>query len=231
MPVYSPLEWTLIFAAALGDGFLVRTFGQGVGITLTPLLALAFSPRFALGLLAFYSTLATFGMAREVWSKWDLRTAFVVFPGQIIGVLLGVWIVSVLPDEKLNWIIGLMCLLFALHRIYIELRGRIPRTQNFPLWLGTIMGSMSGLSSALANSGGVVLALFLHSQNFHKTVLLSTLWVVFFILNPFKLFAYWQTDVLTISTLVTGLIGLPALWLGLRIGAWAHDKLPFLELL
>ena len=226
MPVYSPIEWTLIFAAAIGDGFLVRTFGQGVGITLTPLLALAFSPRFALGLLAFYSTLATFGMARELWSKWDRRAAFAVLPGQIIGVVLGVWIVSVLPDAKLRGMIGLFCLLFALHRIYVELRNHIPRAKNLPLWLGTIMGCASGLSSALANSGGVVLALFLHSQNFHKTVLLATIWVVFFILNPFKLFAYWQTGVLTFSTLVTGLIGLPALWVGLRIGAWAHNKLP-----
>jgi uncharacterized membrane protein YfcA len=66
MPVYSPLEWTLIFAAAFGYGFLVRTFGQGIGITLTPLLTLAFAPRFALGLLAFYSVLASLGMAPAV---------------------------------------------------------------------------------------------------------------------------------------------------------------------
>ena len=35
-----------------------------------------------------------------------------------------------------------------------------------------------------------VLALFLHSQNFHKTVLLATLWIMFFILKFFKVVAY-----------------------------------------
>ena len=225
MPVYSILEWTLILAAAFGDGFLVRSFGQGIGITLTPLLTLAFAPRFALGLLAFYSSLASLGMARDVWSKWDRRTAFAVLPGQFGGVLLGVWIVAILPDAKLRWIIGILCLLFAIHRTYVELSGHTPKTRHLPLWLGTIMGGASGLASALANSGGVVLALFLHSQNFHKTVLLATLWIVFFVLNPFRVVVYWQSGILTTPTLVTGLIGLPVLWFGLRVGAWTHVKL------
>jgi len=226
MPVYTPLEWILIFAAAFGDGFLVRTFGQGIGIILTPLLTLAFAPRFALGLLAFYSVLASVGMAREVWNKWDRRTTFAVLPGQIAGMLFGVWIVVMLPEAKLSLIIGALCLLFALHRTYVELRGTLLKPRHLPMWLGIVMGCASGLSSALANSGAVVLALFLHSQNFHKTVLLATLWIVFFVLNPFKVVAYFQAGILTTPTLVTGLIGLPLLWLGLRVGSWTHDKLP-----
>jgi uncharacterized protein len=228
MLAYSPLEWTLIFAAAFGDGFLIRTFGQGIGIILTPLLTLAFAPRFALGLLAFYSSLASLGMARQVWSKWDRKVTYAVLPGQIGGVLLGTWILLVLPEEKLRWFIGLLCLLFALHRTYVELRGPIPQARRrlLPLWLGTLMGVASGISSALANAGGVILSLFLHSQNFHKTVLLATLWIVFFVLNPLKVVVYWQTGILAPSTLVTGLIGLPALWAGLRVGAWTHERLP-----
>ena len=225
MPEYSLMEWILIFTAALGDGFLVRTFGQGVGIALTPLLTLAFSPRFALGLLAFYSTLAIFGMARAMWNKWDRRTAFTVMPGMLFGALVGVWIVSVLPDAKLSWIIGLVCLLFALHGSYVELSGRTLKVRNLPLWLGVVVGGLSGISSSIANSGGAVLALFMHSRNFQKTLLLATIWIVFLVINPFRLFFYWQADVLTVSTLVTGAAGLPALWCGLRIGSWAHNKL------
>jgi uncharacterized membrane protein YfcA len=226
MPAYSTLEWTLIIAAAFGDGFLVRTFGQGVGITLTPLLTLVFAPRFALGLLAFYSTLATLGMVRALWHKWDRRTTFAVLPGQVAGLMLGVWIVAVLPDAKLRWVIGLLCLLFALHRLYVELSTHALQPRRLPLWLAATMGSASGISSALANSGGVVLSLFLHSQNFHKTVLLATLWMVFFILNPIKLVSYWHVGVLNLDTLITGIIGLPVLWIGLRVGAWTHDRLP-----
>ena len=226
MPVYSPLEWTLVFAAAFGDGFVLRTFGPNIGLTLTPILTLAFAPRFALGLLAFYSSVASLGMARDVWNQWDRRITFAVLPGQLAGVLVGVWIVSVLPDAKLRSIIGLLCLSFAVHRVYAELSGHTPKSRRLPLWLGTIVGGASGVSSALANSGGVVLSLFLHSQNLQKTVLLATLWIMFFILNPLKVVAYWKTGILTTPALLAGLVGVPVLWLGLRVGAWAHQRLP-----
>ena len=226
MPEYTPLQWALILAAAFGDGFLLRTFGQGIGITLTPILTIAFAPRFALVLLAFFSSLASLGMAREVWSKWDRKITFTVLPGQIGGVMLGVWVVTILPDAKLRWVIGGLCLMFALHRTYIELSGRDFQPKRLPLWLGILLGGASGISSALANSGGVVLSLFLHFRNFHKTVMLATLWVVFFVLNPFKVVVFWQAGIFTLPILVAGLIGLPALWIGLRVGAWTHDRLP-----
>jgi uncharacterized membrane protein YfcA len=55
IPELTAFELILILIVAFGDGFLIRTFGQGVGITLTPILTIIFTPRFALGLLAFYS--------------------------------------------------------------------------------------------------------------------------------------------------------------------------------
>ena len=45
MPVFTPLEWALIVAGAFGNGFLKRTFGAGVGVTLMPVLTVAFSAK------------------------------------------------------------------------------------------------------------------------------------------------------------------------------------------
>ena len=59
--------------------------------------------RFALALLAFYSSLASLGMAREVWSKWDRKITFAVLPGQIGGVLIGVWIVAGVKRMRFFW--------------------------------------------------------------------------------------------------------------------------------
>jgi len=225
MPEYSALGWALILAAAFGDGFLVRTFGQGIGIALTPLLTLAFSPRFSLGLLGLYSTLAAWGMARAVWKKWDRRAVLAVLPGELAGLIIGAWVVARLPDAHLRLVIGLLCLGFALHRTHAELRGREAEVAPLPLWLGTTMGGISGITSVLANTGATVLTLFLHSQRFGKTTLLATLWLVFFIFNPLKLVAYWQTGVIGPGTLLTAAAGLPMLFAGLWAGAWAHERL------
>jgi len=223
---YTPLEWGIIFAAAFGSGFLIRTFGSGVGIALTPLLTLAFSARFSLGLIAFTSFLTSTAMTRAMWNKWDRRTTWLVFPGAVAGILGGTWLVARLPEGRLRVVIGVLCLIFALNQLYAELARRPPAPPRFPLWLGTVIGGLSGLSSALANSGAVVLALFLHSQNLSKTMLLATLWALYFFVNPVKLLAYWQTSVITGDTLWAGAAGIPFLWLGMRTGAWTHDRLP-----
>lgn len=226
MPAHTPLEWALIFAAAFGSGFLLRTLGLGVGIALTPLLTLAFPPRFSLGLIALTSSMTSLGMTRDMWGQWHRRTILLAFPGAAAGILGGTWLVARLPDAQLRAVIGVLCLLFALHRIYVELTGRALEAPRLPPWLGVMIGGLSGLSSALANSGAVVLALFLHSQNLPKTVLVATLWALYFFVNPLKLAAYWQASVITADTLWAGLAGIPCVWAGLRSGAWTHNRIP-----
>ena len=226
MPAHTAIEWGVIFAAAFGSGFLVRTFGMGVGIALTPLLTLAFSARFSLGLIAFTSFLASLGMARDMWGLWHTRTTLLVFPGAVAGILGGTWLVARLPESQLRDVIGVLCLLFALHRLHAELARSSPEPPRIPLWLGALAGGLSGLSSALANSGAVVLSLFLHSQRLSKTTLVATLWALYFFVNPIKLLAYWQAGVIGAGTLWAGAAGLPFIWLGLRTGAWTHNRLP-----
>lgn len=219
-------EWGLIFIAAFGSGFLIRTIGSGVGITLTPLLTLAFPPRFSLGLIAFTSFMTSMGMIPAMWGLWHKRTILLVFPGAAAGILGGTWLVARLPDTQLRAVIGVLCLFFALHRIYVELTGKVPEAPPLPPWLGVMIGGLSGFTSATANSGAVVLSLFLHSQNLSKTMLLGTLWALYFFVNPLKLVAYWQTQVITTDTVWAGLAGFPFLWAGLRMGAWTHDRIP-----
>ncbi|MEE9273940.1 MAG: sulfite exporter TauE/SafE family protein, partial [bacterium] len=174
-PEYTLAEWALILAAAVGDGFLLRTFGAGVGITLLPLLTLAFPPRFALALIALYSTMASWGMVRDLWAEWDRRTVYVLMPGLVAGTFIGAWVLTWLTDLRLRQVIGLVCLLFALERLIAEFRRRPVRAGRFPLWAGAGLGVFSGFSSALANTGATILVPFLIAQRFSKAATLGTL--------------------------------------------------------
>ena len=109
MPDFSQVEWGFVLAAAFCNGFLVRTFGAGVGLVITPFLIFAFSPTFSLGLIALFSCWSSLGAAPDFWGKWNLRYVFLLAPGIIIGLACGVWLLTWLPGEGLKLLIGAIC--------------------------------------------------------------------------------------------------------------------------
>ncbi len=225
MDVTPAFEWGLTLCAALAVGFLKRGFGSGVGMALTPLLALVHSPRFALGLLALYMTWADLGMIRDLWKGWNRRYALILFPGIMAEMLLGTWILANLSETQLRQFIGGICLVFALYQTAIEIKGRPPAVPRLPMWLGVSVGGVSGISSALSNSGGTIVLLFLLGQNFSKGAIIATIWALFIFLNPLKLAAYWSIGIIQGPLVLTSLLGIPFIWAGIRLGAMAHERI------
>ncbi len=225
MPAFSPFEWTFVLAAAFCNGFLVRTFGAGVGLTITPFLIFAFSPSFSLGLIALLSCWAGLGAAPDLWGKWNFRYVLIFAPGIVMGIACGVWLLTWLPGSALKMLIGVICLSLALYQTIVEVRGRAFEIPPLPTWQGAGFGVMSGLCSSLANSGAIFLTPVLISQKLEKRTLVSTIWILYSVMNPIKVVAYWQVAVVTADTFWASIVGLPVLWLGLRTGAWVQDRL------
>ncbi len=224
-PDFSLLEWAFALAAAFCSGFLVRTFGAGVGLTITPFLILAFSPTFSLGLIALLSCWSGLGAVPDLWGKWNPRYVLLFAPGVLLGIAGGVWLLTLLPGTGLKILIGVICLCLASWQTIVEIRGRPFEIPPLPAWQGAGFGFMSGLCSALANSGAIFLTPVLISQRLDKRALVSTIWILYSVMNPIKVAAYWRVSVVTADTFWASLVGLPALWLGLRTGARAQERL------
>lgn len=223
---FSPFEWTAIFIASLGIGFLKRTFGAGIGLALTPVLTiLAFSPKFALTLIALNSTMADIVLVRELRREWDRRTVFLILPWMIGGVAVGSWVLSWLDDQGLRILIGVFCVLLSLQQIVREIRGRGAPPVRLPVWVAGLGGLVSGFASSVANMGSTTLGPFLISMGFSKMLFLGTSWALFFVVNPLKIVGYWQAGVLAREVFWAAGAGLPLLWVGLRIGARAHNRM------
>jgi uncharacterized membrane protein YfcA len=105
-------------------------------------------------------TWADLGMIRDLWKEWNCRYALILFPGIMAGMLLGTWILANLSETRLRQIIGGICFVFALYQTIIEIKGRPAAVPRLPWWLGVSVGGVSGVSSALANSGGTIVLLF-----------------------------------------------------------------------
>ena len=218
-------EWVFVLAAAFCSGFLVRTFGAGVGLVITPFLISAFSPTFSLGLIALFSCWSGLGAAPDFWGKWNLRYVFLLAPGIIIGLAVGVWLLTWLPGAGLKLLIGAICLCLASYQTLVEIRGRPFEIPPMPAWQGGGFGVMSGLCSSLANSGAIFLTPVLISQKLEKITLVSTIWALFAVMNPIKVVAFWQVSVVNMDTVWASVVGLPVLWLGIKTGAWVQDRL------
>ncbi len=226
MPDFTPLEWALIVTGAFGNGFLKRTFGAGVGVTLMPILTIAFSAKFSLVFLALCTTWVDLGIARQMWGHWDRRFAFIFFPGMAIGVALGGWTLTWISEGALRAIIGTICLAVALYQIAVELRGRPPEVPRIPVWLGLCVGPFSGMSSTLANAGATILMPIMVGMKIAPIRMIGTIWALFFLLNPMRVAAYWGAEVLTPSVFGASLVMIPLLWAGVRTGKWLHPRLP-----
>ncbi|MEE9257190.1 MAG: sulfite exporter TauE/SafE family protein [bacterium] len=226
MPDISYLGWTLLLLAAFGNGFLKRTFGGGVGITLMPLLAIGFSAKFALVFLALCTAWVDLGIAREMWRHWDRRIAFIFFPGMLAGVIFGGWVLTWLPEHMLRIFIGALCLLIAAYQMTAEFRGRPLRVPRIPVWAGIGLGTVSGINSTIANAGATLLIPIMISQNIAPKMIVGTIWAIFFLLNPVRVAAYWNADILTGSVVAATILAIPLLWAGVRAGSWLQPKLP-----
>lgn len=146
-------------------------------------------------------------------------------PGILLGIAGGVWLLTRLPGTGLKILIGAICLCLASWQALVEIRGRPFEIPPLPAWQGAGFGVMSGLCSSLANSGAIFLTPILISQKLEKRALVSTIWILYSVMNPIKVAAYWRVSVVTMDTFTASLIGLPALWLGLKAGAWVQDRL------
>ncbi len=226
MPEFTPLEWALILAGAFGNGFLKRTFGAGVGVTLMPVLTVAFSAKFSLVYLALCTTWVDLGIARQMWSYWDRRFTFIFFPGMVIGVALGGWTLTWISESALRALIGAICLAIALYQTIVELRGRPPEVPRLPVWIGICLGPFSGLSATLANAGATILMPIMVGMKIAPIRMIGTIWALFFLLNPMRVAAYWKAEALTATVFGASLAMTPFLWAGVRTGKWLQPKLP-----
>jgi uncharacterized membrane protein YfcA len=155
--VPEPSLGTLVAAAALAafvSGFLRGSVGGGIGLALTPVLTLALPAQSALGLTGFVLILADPITLRHYWRQWDSRQLRFLMPTTIVGILIGVWLIAGMPDQRLRRLVGAVALALALLQLVL-MTARMRLGHHGSVSAG--VGVLAGMASSIANSGGVIL--------------------------------------------------------------------------
>lgn len=231
--------YTWIFAAigVLFIGLSKAGFGGGLGMLTTPLCALAFGPKAAIGILL---PLLCAGDAFSMWhyrGKWDRRNLRLLLPGVVVGVIVGVQLIGWFSTRQFNIVIGTLAVVFVAFQLGKEFI--LPEEGAFvPGYkLGIPFGIGAGITSTFAHGAGPVVSMFLIPQRLPKELFVGTNVLIFFWINWIKMpfFILDRTIVnapllpreslITWATFKLTLLYLPLVPLGVWLGVWLNRRI------
>ncbi len=150
------------------------------------------------------------------WRKWDAPALRLMLPAAAAGVILGVALLTTLPDDALRRILGLFTLLIAAYKLGSDTLSAL--TYRPRRWHGWLAGWGSGFGSALANAGAPPITAYLLLQRTAPVTFVSTTIVFFLVVNLLKLPIFVATDVIDGPRLLRTLWALPLIPVGVWLG-------------
>ena len=208
--------WTSLLIAAPGIflASLLRGFtGFGFGLAAVPLLSLALPPARVVPLVVLLQVTVALSDLRPAWRACDRRAIGELIPGLILGVPVGLAILTWLPPNPVRLAIGVV-IGFSVLLLW---RGvRLPSRPSRSLTMG--VGAVSGTISGLASMGGPPIVVYLIAKGHDVATVRATSSVYFMISGLISGCLMLGKGMLDAELLVWTGVALPLLFLGSWIG-------------
>ena len=165
---------TLVVIVAVGMliGLAKGGFGPVLGALATPLLSLTMPVSKAVAMTLPLLMVGDLFALPLYWRQWDMRQIKLLLPAAVVGVLIGTYLLSALPDSWLRPILGGSTLALVIYKLAGErLTARHYAPQD---WHGAAAGAASGFGSAVANAGGPPFTAYLMLQNLTPAAFMGT---------------------------------------------------------
>lgn len=180
-------NWILAAFGVIIIGLAKAGFGGGLGMLTTPLCAMVFGPKDAIGILL---PLLCAGDAFSLWhyrGKWDKRNLKFLIPGMIVGVVIGVQLIGVFSTRQFNIVIGVLAVTFVVFQLVKEYIFRAEGTFSPNHKSGVPFGIAAGVTSTFAHGAGPVISMYLIPQKLPKELFVGTNVLIFFWINWIKM--------------------------------------------
>jgi len=225
LPSVTTLAVLALIGATVVAGVIRTTLGVGAGIFLTASMSFFFEAKRALAIMAILQIAFDLSAGYHFRGQWNRRLLVPMVPATVAGVLLGTWLVAVVPGI---WIRRVMGLALVLYTIVQALRGRrgLREPPRPGVATGILVAALSGAASALVNVSGVILAVYLAALRLPQAAFLGTLTATQLIQDVFKLGAYWRVGLLGAEEVRVSLPFVPLIFAGGAIGVLLNRYLP-----
>lgn len=197
---------------------------KGIDIMNVTIMALVFGSKESTGivlpLLCVADILAVWYYRRD--AEWGHFRK--LMPWMILGVLIGVVIGKDLNEDLFKKIMAVIIVASSIIMIWWESR----KTTKLPtgMWFAGLTGTAAGITTMLGNLAGAFSNIYFLVLKMPKNQFIGTAAWLFLFINLFKVpFHVFSWKTISISTLKTDLLLVPALFLGFWLGIRILDKI------
>jgi len=175
---------------------------SGLGAISMPILALAIDPVRA---AAIFLPILIVQDAVSVWAfrhSWDRKVLAVMAPGMTVGVAIGYFFAAQVSANAVLGALGLISVLFGLHRLWIERGHVIALPSDSPAWVGSLFGVAAGFTSQIAHAGSPPFQMWVLPRRLPRDMLVGTTAISFAFVNWIKVPAYIALGQFTRTNLI-----------------------------
>ena len=224
---------TIAQIAAFYTGLGKSAFAGGVGIGVTPLMAMVYPAKHSLALvlpLLILSDTVNFAL---YWGEWNALAALRLLPGAVVGIIITTRHLVRLPEYWVKKTLGFLALAFVPVQIARMIGWINLQPANLPpVWataLGLALGLLIGVFSTMGHVGGIISSVYFllvlpAGETFPETMV-ATATVLYFFVNGVKIVTFTRAGLLN-RTVVRQLPALiPVLAVGLAVGKVINNAL------
>lgn len=171
-------------------------FGGAFGFAAVPLMALVISPVQAAGLMLPILIVMDAVAVTAYFRTFDRRVVMRLLPAGFFGTFLGWLTASVVTDDVVRLLVGVIALVFVgrvwLHQRRRDRTGRstVTKPERPSLWSAQFWGTLTGYTSFVAHSGGPPYQSYVVPLRMDPVLYAGTSAIYFAILNAVKTIPY-----------------------------------------
>jgi uncharacterized protein len=204
-----------VFAASLLRGFT----GFGFGIAAVPLLSLALPPTKVVPFVVVLQVIVGGAGLRQAWSLCDWRAVGGLSPGLVLGLPIGLAVLTAFRPDQVRLAIG--CVILG--SVLVLWRGlRLPPrpSRAFIAAVGLVAGVMNGLASM----GGPPIVVYLLALSHEAAVVRATSIVYFMLTAVLSLLLMSVNGLIDREILLWSVASVPLLMAGTYAGNWGFRR-------
>lgn len=190
---------------------------KGIGVIAIPIMAIGFGMKSSTGLVLLILIAGDLFAITYYFRYVEWHYVKRLLPYVLLGVLLGVWIGDIVPEQIFKQILGWIILLSVIFLFYWEFRKmkRVPTSG----WFGAIMGLIVGFTTMVGNLAGPFADIYFLAMQLPKNRFIGTVAWLFFITNLFKVpFHIFVWGTINAEMAIFSIWLLPGIALGVLIG-------------